>query len=438
MPSPGVTSITWDEMVAALPSDWAMPAFTTTPSQIIRGGRVDGSRLQPRAVSTSQVDSQEDGETMLVSEMFGLRPDNSTVPAHPLVNGVHRVGVEIELENITTRLSRSSRYWRQIEDGSLRNNGAEFIFSAPYGGVDLFHAVVEIDSHLHALKPDANVRCSTHVHVDVRDMNAQQIKYMILAYMVMERILFRCSGWHRYRNNFCIALGFAESMIRVLSSNWHHQDRRFAQGVVSGWDKYTAINLLPMRDKGSIEFRISEPKWRKGQLLRLCNRFLALKEIAMSWTGSETDLVLHLASTHPSQVLRKGFLNKIDVQPSDLDLGAKMAMDIINLSKIPRTAPDVRLECRPDILCDGPDGFFSTGRVSRTWTSIRDSVANNEDLMEIFGNVFQDPLPSTLTYSFLYQVSSYFPISVGNWFADSSDIVGYEGYRAWFRENGYA
>lgn len=424
MPNP--SSVSWQQLIEQ------MSNYTISGSEI-RVSNTPRRTPQPVYFQSDEDVPVEDGEEMNVSEIFGLRPDNSTVQPHPLVNGSHRVGVEIELENITSRMGRSARYWRQIDDGSLRNNGAEFIFNAPYGGVDLFSAVVEIDSHLHALNPDANLRCSTHVHVDVRDMSVDQIKKMILAYMVLERILFRCSGWHRYKNNFCVALGFAESMIRVLSDNWNKPDNTFIRNSVSKWDKYTAINLIPMRDKGSIEFRISEPKWRKGQLLRLCNRFLALKEVAMSWKGTETELVLHLAGTHPSQILRKGFLSKIDVQPSDLDLGAKMAMDIINLGNIPRPRPVVSPECTPDRVCDGPDRFFETGRITRTWDAIAANVAGNDSLIELFGDVFNSSVPSRLTFSFLYQVECQFPINLSNWFADSDDREDYMEYRNWYR-----
>lgn len=260
-----------------------------------------------------------------------------TAQPHPLVVGTNLAGVEIELEGIDD-IVPSFKYWDAKGDGSLRNYGMEFVCNQPWGGKDLYCAGVEIDKWLSSQSPEDSWRCSTHVHVDVRDMTVDQLKRMILAYAMYERILFRCSGMHRYKNNFCVALGFAQDLITQLSLAWQENDRTFLNTVIDSWDKYSSINLLPLAQFGSVEFRISEAKWRKGRLIRLVNRFLSLKEIAMqTFDGSESDFIEMLYNTPVTDMIKKGLPRNIKNFESDLDLGYKLSHDILSLGRMRRS-----------------------------------------------------------------------------------------------------
>lgn len=284
-----------------------------------------------------------------VASQWGMRVNYPSIEKHPLIVGTHLAGIEIELENITAE-TPSFRYWTAKGDGSLRNNGMEFVCSHPWGGTDLYNAAVEIDGFLFGNNPDTTWRCSTHVHIDVRDMTAAQVKKMILAYVFYERLLFKCSGWHRYKNNFCAALGFAQGQLEDLGNWWAENDSTFLSNLASRWDKYTAINFLPMGSFGSIEFRISEAKWHKGQLIRLANRFLSLKEVAIANTDlSEEDFLAFLASSDPKDIIRKGIPKGLTNFQDDLEVGFKLAHDILSLAKLRRRN---RRMLRPD-LTDG-------------------------------------------------------------------------------------
>lgn len=271
-----------------------------------------------------------------VASHFGIRTTHRSIEKHPLVVGEYLAGVEIELENLEI-YDTSFRYWTVKSDGSLRNNGLEFVCSNPWGGANLYKAAIEIDDFLSKRHPDATWRCSTHVHVDVRDMTVAQIKKMILAYVFYERVLFKCSGFHRYKNNFCIALGFAQSQLECLGELWSLNDAMFLDNLLNSWNKYTAINFRPMCRFGSIEFRISEAKWHKGQLIRLVNRFLSLKEIAVA-NGEMSDehFLELLKSSKASDVIRKGIPKDIGNINEDLEVGYKLAYDILSFAKLRR------------------------------------------------------------------------------------------------------
>lgn len=272
---------------------------------------------------------------MTVAQTFGYSIPSACVP-HIQVAGVTRAGIEIELENITDT-NLNTNYWRSITDGSLRNRGREFVFNGAHGGTDLFLACVELDTFLGRQNPDGNWRCSTHVHVDVRELTATQIKNIIITYLVYEKLLFRLSGFHRYTNNFCAAFGFAQQQLQLLAANWRRDDREFLQQVANGWDKYSALNLRPMAAFGSIEFRSSAAEWRKGKLIRLANRFLAVRDFGAAWAGTHEELIQHLATLNPRDVMRKGIPPKDlpDSWEEDISVGMKLAHDLLAFSNQP-------------------------------------------------------------------------------------------------------
>lgn len=269
-----------------------------------------------------------------LGQVWDRRVGRVTLARHPLVVGTNMCGVEIELEGTRNAYDFRSDYWEVKEDGSLRG-GHEFVFRGPTGGRDLYNAVVELDTFLHNRNPDGNWRCSTHVHVDVRDMTAQQLKNLILIYTVLEKLLFKMSGIHRYKNNFCCALGFAQQQLKVLVKNWNKTDAYgFSNSVIQGWDKYSALNLLPISNFGSVEFRLSEAKWRKGKLLLLTNRFLAIKELAKAWQGSEEELIEHVVNSDIRDILPKGLPKEIHPDyRDDLMTGYKLAYDLVTFAK---------------------------------------------------------------------------------------------------------
>lgn len=278
---------------------------------------------------------------MLIHQILGMAPTEPSVP-HVQVAGITEAGIEIELENVTNA-SLNTEYWRSISDGSLRNNGREFVFNGPKGGRDLFLACVELDTFLSRQQVDGNWRCSTHVHVNMRMATVRQLKNTIIGALIYEKLLFRLSGFHRYSNNFCAAFGFAQHQLAILAAAWDMEDSDFLNYVCTSWDKYSALNLRPLASYGSIEFRSSAAEWRKGRLVRLANRFLALRDFCCEWQGSHEELIGHLASVNPRDIMKKGIVPK-DLPEDwmeDVSVGVKLAHDLLMYTSV-STEPPVR------------------------------------------------------------------------------------------------
>lgn len=166
------------------------------------------------------------------------------------------VGIEIEVENIE-EVPSYLRLWSTVKDGSLRNNGREFV-SLP---IPASTASIALEWLKHRLEiknnPEFTNRTSVHVHVNVSDMTKNQVKSFILTYLLFERVLYEFAGGNRFNNIFCVPLSHAGyyKTLNYLFTFDKYDDDRFIYQLSDQWHKYTGCNLKTITDKGTIEFR---------------------------------------------------------------------------------------------------------------------------------------------------------------------------------------
>lgn len=151
------------------------------------------------------------------------------------------MGIEVELENSNGEFP-PLYIWTTKPDGSLRNGGVEFV-SCPVSGRNIDYAIHELDKILSAHKYVASHRCSTHVHINISQLDMTQLHYFVAVYAVVEKLLFEISDMSRYSNPYCYPL--------IYTSLNKSQD---FQGVI-GRMKYCALNLNHVVDFGTAEFR---------------------------------------------------------------------------------------------------------------------------------------------------------------------------------------
>lgn len=161
------------------------------------------------------------------------------------------VGLEVEVENIFSPPS-SDNIWIKSKDGSLRNNGYEFI-SLPTKARYVPTALTYLKKNLYdENKPDFSVRTSLHIHVNVQDFTLEQIKSFVLLYLCFESLLYKYVGGNRSKSIFCVPLTHSGYISR-LSALFNASSFREVQ--FNYWHKYTGLNLLPVSSLGTIEFR---------------------------------------------------------------------------------------------------------------------------------------------------------------------------------------
>lgn len=273
-----------------------------------------------------------------IARIVGHNSGEDVTATHPLVVGIGRVGIELELENMPN--ATAARGWNVTGDGSLRNNGVEYVMRGAQGGAELFQSIMALDEALSEHQCDANLRCSTHVHLDVRRLTVPQYKRLLLAYTVYERLIFELSGAHRMTNNFCPSFTFAQQQIRRLALCWHNTDEQFIGRMVEGRDrqssdKYSALNLVPVFTQGSVEFRGSEAKPSAGKMLRLANRILSLYELARNSdpNQSDADFINSLTNLEVQNAMLGTLPRNFEVQTDFVEEGRILAFDIITLGR---------------------------------------------------------------------------------------------------------
>lgn len=157
-------------------------------------------------------------------------------------------GIECEIESI--RDGDIEGPWEVKPDGSLRNNGMEFV-SLPQNLTQTVNAFQQLHSDLSFRDVDEKFspRTSIHVHVNCKNLDEKHVRRAVLLYALFEEVFFLQVEPSRRDNIHCVAL-----------SDTHLPSRYSMQlaDMVASWSKYTALNLKPLASLGTLEFRHSE------------------------------------------------------------------------------------------------------------------------------------------------------------------------------------
>lgn len=194
------------------------------------------------------------------------------------------VGVEIELEEATLDYKISS--CKTTSDGSLKLNGAEFV-TIP---IKMRYLEVELRRIFEGQKnPLVSARCSTHVHMNVRDMTVNQVLNLVMLYTIFERSLYHISG-DRWNSNFCVPLTQSYGMMSKFFKYWNNRNYWH-------WWKYTGLNLCPIwggesSQIGTVEFRQLHGTTNVEEIMQWCNIITALKRAAQDIDQEE--LLAHI------------------------------------------------------------------------------------------------------------------------------------------------
>ena len=163
------------------------------------------------------------------------------------------IGVEIEVEGTNLPRDMARTGWTIHQDGSLRGESAEYVFSKP---VDYERANKILDKFAEKIATATDIfmsyRTSVHVHVNVRDMTFTQIYNMILLYTLYEDQFGQLAGDHRIGNLFCLRMKDAKGYLDALRKaaelgRWNNLNSQHL--------RYSACNPVAMFSHGTLEFR---------------------------------------------------------------------------------------------------------------------------------------------------------------------------------------
>lgn len=157
------------------------------------------------------------------------------------------VGIEVEVENVAQIGNlRPAHSWRVENDGSLRNGGIEYI-SHPTEPKDVESIITYLYDDIIPKEAHFSPRTSVHVHMNCRNLTFKQIYNIVLTYQCFEDLLYDFAGSERKKSIFCVPVG---------NTNYYlHLKEHLDQADCPPWHKYTGLNLGPLREYGTIEFR---------------------------------------------------------------------------------------------------------------------------------------------------------------------------------------
>ena len=203
-----------------------------------------------------------------IRQLYGLQDVNERLLADKNYRAVavHNpdliVGLELEIERWPTPPEDCRhRGFTFTSDGSLRNSGVEAI-TKPTKLKNIPNLLKSFFTHFEVTEDNYSDRCSIHVHVNCQDLSVEQVRTICLLYQAVERILFNFVDDSRRGNIFCVPWcesGVADRFVP-----------RFLDDPVSTiriWQKYSALNLLPLRELGTIEFRHLEGTCDLGKII---------------------------------------------------------------------------------------------------------------------------------------------------------------------------
>ena len=191
-------------------------------------------------------------------------------------------GIELEVENIRDHMNQPKyyNYWSATNDASLRNHGVEFV-SHPMKAFQIEKALRQIKELNPNYDPVFSERTSTHVHMNARDLTLNQILALTLVYASVEKLLYNWVGHNRDKNIFCVPL-YNTNYLQYFSTIVEQPNN-----LQFTWMKYAGYNLLPLRSKGTVEFRHLYGTWDTETILQWIN-FLSCMKVYVKQNSLES------------------------------------------------------------------------------------------------------------------------------------------------------
>lgn len=242
---------------------------------------------------------------IFVSEEFELLNHfKQTVTKFPISDPGCFIGIEVEVER--TAPIEGLKLWNVTKDGSLRNDGYEFV-SKPIRGRLIECALLELNNALNKHTPNHEFsdRTSVHIHTNVRHMEIEHVANFILLYLALEPIFFRYTekiqNTNRRENNYCVPIEESKShlcLLQNLGMYYATMDVQWMRSIVHNWRKYTAFNLLPMESIGTIEFRHMGGTIDVPYIMDWVNMILSMRKYARTTKTEDIKKELFMLNTN--------------------------------------------------------------------------------------------------------------------------------------------
>lgn len=168
------------------------------------------------------------------------------------------VGIEIECEGQNLKYVESGG-WCTEDDNSLRGvypeQRCEWVLVKPIPIRDVFPSIQYLADLQAESEINFSFRTSTHIHVNVQQLEFDEVINMVYTYLLCETVLMNYCGDSRIGNRFCLRMedaeGFSNYFQKIIKNGAHSLRMLNPNDQI----RYAAINLEAMWKYGSLEFR---------------------------------------------------------------------------------------------------------------------------------------------------------------------------------------
>jgi hypothetical protein len=244
-----------------------------------------------------------------IGSVFGKpihrQPQNSAA----LCNNWAKIGVEVEVENCGSAVVLTN--WSFKGDGSLRGGGVEYVTNGGLCGRDLEEAIALLLKTARTRGwSDGHPRAAIHIHLDVTDLGEihnKQFSNLVSAYLLFEHAMFGFAGEWRRWCGFCDAVEDS----RAEALYWSRivfgpRDPNVMYQSIDYISKYQALNLRPLEQFGTLEFRHLPTTFDTERVIQWVNFILSLKNFADT-TTEDTNFLEWISKASMAEVGRAIF-----------------------------------------------------------------------------------------------------------------------------------
>jgi hypothetical protein len=255
-----------------------------------------------------------------------------------------RIGLEYEVENsLKYRHDRENQplaarnlqtYFTSHNDGSLRDNGVEFVFHGPYYGTKILDATAAMEEAFRVFEFKGSYRTSMHVHMDMQDMNFPgDVEKLGGIYCVVEPFLYRFVGSNRDQCNYSLPWyvhstpyeAYFQTINKYdLTDSRHTGSYGVAHGLrAQKGNKYSGLNFFSLGDFGTVEFRHAPVTMQRDKILTWINILMRIKKWVSEKPKAPEALITYAQKMGPELLLQEVF----EEQSKDV---TRMSKDVVS------------------------------------------------------------------------------------------------------------
>ena len=178
-------------------------------------------------------------------------------------------GVELEIECSApisapqdvltpTDVDLFQKSWSISNDSSLRGFGYEFVSRSTSIQGDMFESL-GILLEKNSRKINLSIRCGLHVHVNIQSFTLDELINFLVVYYLMENVITTRINNTRKGNLFCQrGRDMYNPLFQLLECGINKRGTLRQTWPSENSNKYSALNIVPVRNLGSVEFRFME------------------------------------------------------------------------------------------------------------------------------------------------------------------------------------